>query len=480
MLLVLVVLLVTGVSVWVTSPRFALETPSLVDDWWAISRAPDRLGDVFRLSNPEEQRFRPGWIVWGYLQWNTLDAPRGDIGPNLWNVLRILILVAGLTLLTALALPAARSRAESVLHAALAGAPALLVATVPKFAADLARFGPQEPLLLGGMALGGSLLVLAGRQLLDGARGALVAAPAIVGAALWVLGSYYKESSLAVLPLIAAVLYVGRDRLRGWRALSTGRRVALAALGAVVFLPLLHVAIESARIAARGDLVYDAEVDAGQGIVRGLEELYDWAHEAVPWKARLFVVGALVAFALASVVRRRLDPIALGVLAAAALTLVFAAQSGAVATRYYLPAFGLAAVAFSLSVARLPLALQAAGLLAILYVLLPPPGARDEVRRWVDGEEARGRAVRQLAVLEGSGCTVQKVGLLEEAADALPVLVEVEGAHGREARCAGRTYFVVGPQADRDTFASTCQPDTLVLVRQADEAFGLFRCLTLA
>jgi hypothetical protein len=477
--LLVVVVLVTGVAVWVTSPRLALETPSLVDDWSAISRSSDQLTDVFRLSNPEEQRFRPGWIAWNYLQWNTLDAPGGDVGPNVWNVLRILVLVAGLTLLTALALPPPRGRASALLQAALAGVPALLVVTVPKFAVDLARFGPQEPLLLGGMALGGSLLVLAGARLLDGSRAAPVVLLALSGAVLWALGAYHKESSLAALPLIAAVVYLARDRLRGWRMLTPGRRGALAALGLVVFLPFVHVAIESVRIAARGDLVYGAEVDAGQGIWRGLEELYDWAHEALPWKARAFAIAAVVLFALASVIRRRLDPVALGALASGGLTLVFAAQSGAVAFRYYLPAFGLVAVAFALSVARLPIVFQVAGLLAVAYVLLPPPGARAEVDRWADVEEEQGQVVRRIAELEGSGCAVETVGLLEEAEMALPVLVEVEDVRDGSVGCAGRAYFVVGPHAEDEAFASVCQPDTLVLVRQANEAFGLYRCIAL-
>jgi hypothetical protein len=480
--LLVVVVLVTGVAVWVTSPRFALETPSLVDDWSAISRSSDQLADVFRLQNPEEQRFRPGWIAWNYLQWNTLDAPGGDVGPNLWNVVRILVLVAGLTLLTALALPPPRGRASALLQAALAGAPALLVVTVPKFAVDLARFGPQEPLLLGGMALGGSLLVLAGRRLLDGSRAAPVLALAIVGGPLWALGAYHKESSLAVLPLLAAVLYVGRDRLRGWRQLSAGRRGALAALGAVVFLPLVHVAIESARIAARGDLVYGAEVDAGKGIWRGLGDLWDWRSEALPWKARAFAVAALVAFALATVVRRRLDPIALGTLASAALTIVLAAQSGTVANRYFIPAFALLAVAFALSVARLPLVFQVAGLLAVASVLVPPPGARAEVSGWADVEEEQGDLVRRAAELQAMGCTIQTAGLLEEAGMALPVLLDVERVEhvAREAApCQRNRHFLVGPQAEGQSFASGCATDTLVLVQQADEAFGLYRCVVL-
>ena len=45
--------------------------------------------------------------------------------------------------MTALMLPRARGSRETVIRAALAGLPAFAVVTVPKFATDFARFGPQ-------------------------------------------------------------------------------------------------------------------------------------------------------------------------------------------------------------------------------------------------------------------------------------------------------------------------------------------------
>ena len=98
-------MLLCALAVWLISGRFATDSPSLVDDWSAIARAPDQVDELIRLRNPEDQRFRPAWIVWNYVQWHTLDAPGGLIGPNFWNLLRAFVLVAGLTLATALALP---------------------------------------------------------------------------------------------------------------------------------------------------------------------------------------------------------------------------------------------------------------------------------------------------------------------------------------------------------------------------------------
>ena len=171
-------------AVWIVSPRFAIDGPSLVDDWSAISRSPDQLAAVLRFENPEAERFRPSWIAWNYVQWHTFDAPQGLVGPNAWNVLRVLVFVVGMSLLTALMLPRARGRRQSVVHAGLAVLPAFTVLAVPKFARDFAWFGPQEPLLLGGLALGGSLLWIAASSLLaDGpVGGGATAAPQRRGA----------------------------------------------------------------------------------------------------------------------------------------------------------------------------------------------------------------------------------------------------------------------------------------------------------
>jgi hypothetical protein len=45
-------------------PRLHHTFPSMVDDWSAILKAPDQLQAVLRLENPEEQRYRPGFIAW--------------------------------------------------------------------------------------------------------------------------------------------------------------------------------------------------------------------------------------------------------------------------------------------------------------------------------------------------------------------------------------------------------------------------------
>ena len=450
-------------AVWIVSPRFAIDGPSLVDDWSAISRSPDQLSAVLRFENPEPERFRPSWIAWNYVQWHTFDAPQGLAGPNAWNLLRVLVFVVGMSLLTALMLPCGRDFRQSVVYAGLAVLPAFAVLAVPKFARDFAWFGPQEPLLLGGLALGGSLLWIAASGLLDdGPVGRFATAASAAGGSLfWLVGVYQKEIALSAIPLIAATLFVARDRLAHWRELSPARRYVLAAIGAVVVLPLVHVAIQAIRIALRGELVYGAEVDGGAGIWRGLQILYDWASEAMPQTARdlMFVTIALVV--VASVVRRRIDVLAVGALASGLLTIVFAAQSGVAVSRYYIPLLAMFAVAASLSLARLPDLIAAASVLVVFFAFMPPTETRAEVRQWSAEEQQHAEIVHLVAELERSGCVVAADGLDLETSLALPQLTSLEDP-SRKRTCSSEAYFVLPPYgAERLVLTKACHQGAL-------------------
>jgi hypothetical protein len=468
-------------TAWLVSPRFSIDTPSLIDDWSAISRSPHQVSELVRLHNPEEQRFRPSWILWNEVQWHTFDGPTGFVGPNAWNLARMVVLVAGLSLLTLLAMPSPRTRVEAVLQAVLAALPALLVATVPKFARDLARFGVQEPLFLGGLALGGSLLVLAVRALLTEPRRPtwqplLIA---LAGAAFWLIGVYQKEASLSALPLLAAAAFAGRSQLGSWRRLEGARRAALIAIGAIFLLPLVHVGIETVRIAGRGDLVYGTKVDQGKGIERGFHTLYDWSHEVFSLQAQRIMVGALLLAVVTSLARRKLDVVVLGVLASGALTLVYAAQTNVAVSRYYLPAYALATVAIVLSLARWPVVGQVAGLLLLLAVVhLSFAASRDEVNVWVAEEDAGAALVSTVAGAHATGCPVAVAGLDEETTDALPVLVALEGRPVASSCASGDTYLVLRQFQEGVALARACAPGEATRVL-AVELGSVYRCARL-
>ena len=476
--LLAVVVALSVFAVWILSPRFAIDGPSLVDDWSAISRSPDQLEALARLENPEVERFRPSWIVWNYLQWHTFDAPQGLVGPNVWNIVRLLLFVVGITLLTALMLPRAHGFRESIVHACLAGVPAFAVLTVPKFARDFAWFGPQEPLLIGGLALGGALLALTVRSLLseDPIRVSSTVAMGVGGCLFWLLGVYQKEVALGAIPLIAAALYTGRPTLSRWRHVSVGRQRALGALSVVAALPLAHVAVETARIALRGDIVYGAEVDAGAGIARGLEVLYEWWPEAMPQTARNLMLCTVALVVLVSIIRRSLDALALGALASGGLTILFAAQSGFAASRYYIPFYVLIAVAGCLSLARLPDPVQAAGVLVVFFAFVPVNETRDEVRRWSDEEQQHSEIVALVAGLERSGCTLAAAGLDLETDLALPVLVANESSGVTRACTDGGAYFVLPPPPAEDLPLLRACADGRLEPIEVGSLLGVYEC----
>ena len=131
----------------------------------------------------------------------------------------------------------------------------------------------------------------------------------------------------------------------------------------------------------------------------------------MPQTARNLMLCAVALVVVVSIIRRSLDALALGALASGGLTIIFAAQSGFAASRYYIPLYALIAVAGCLSLARLPDAVQAAGVLVVFFAFIPVTETRDEVRRWSDEEQQHSEIVALVAGLERSGCTLAAAGL---------------------------------------------------------------------
>ena len=244
-----------ALATWIISPRFSLSQPSLIDDWWNIILSQRQVLDVTQFYAPDEPRFRPAYMLWNYGQWHILGAPESLIWPNVAGVARVLLLVSGLALFTALALGSRRTR-HGLDSFALVLLPPLLVVSVPQFGVDLARFGPQEPVLVGGVMLGGSLLFLGSRELAredKSPSNVRVALLLSLGYLLWLLGVYQKESSVCEAVVLGLLAFGNRDSLRqSFARLETRRRVSLAAIGVAAALPLVHVAVSTIAI-SRGE-----------------------------------------------------------------------------------------------------------------------------------------------------------------------------------------------------------------------------------
>src|SRR5262249_31168787 len=135
------VVVATLIALLIIEPRFHHSFPSMVDDWSAIKDAPDNARVTLRLGNPEPERYRPGWTLWNAVQWHTFGAPRSFVGPQIWNVLRVLALVAGLVLATEVLSRGRTSKSVPTwLRWLLVTSVPLVLVTVPGFAVDLARY----------------------------------------------------------------------------------------------------------------------------------------------------------------------------------------------------------------------------------------------------------------------------------------------------------------------------------------------------
>jgi hypothetical protein len=453
------------VTLWSLEPRLHHDFPSMVDDWSAIAKSPDQLREILRLENPEPQRYRPGFIAWNALQWHTLDAPTGFVGPQFWGVLRWALLVVGLTLLAALLVVREPRRDGFDRRWLLVAGVALVVLTPASLVIDVARFGPQEPLLVGCMSLGAVLLVRSLDLLLGADRPGLAVATALPGLALWSFGVLQKETSICVLLLAPFLLPTIRSQTARWERLSSVWRTAVGLIGAGILLPFVPMVARTIQLARAEDRLYE-EVAAAKSFVDRLSDQLERAGEVLHTPAPTILAVAAIALLAVSIVKAGVDWLSVGFLLVALAFVVFAAEAGVVASRYYLPAIALAALALARSAVSLGnAAVVVTGMALVGAGLAQAWDARGWVEWWVDGENAQEALVREAEARSAGGCRVAVTGLNVEFVQALPVLMRLADEPARD--CAPGERFVVvidrgGPgdetPADHPVLAA-CMPE---------------------
>jgi ABC-type multidrug transport system fused ATPase/permease subunit len=455
------------VTLWAYAPRVTYLFPSLIDDWSAIAKAPEQLRDVVALGNPEAQRYRPGFIMWNALQWHTLGAPNDFLGPQFWGLARAAVLVLGVTLLAALLIVPASDTSEwrDRRWLLVAGVP-LAAITAPSLAIDLARFGPQEPLLVGCMALGAVLLVYAVDSLLRGEPPTTsVVLASVGGLLLWAFGVLQKETSCCVLLLAPFLLPMVRAQRERWSQLRRPRRSTLGLIAAGVLLPFVPMAVRLVESAFADERFYE-EAAAGKSRVQRLSEQLEQAdgilHSPVP---SVLFVAAFVLLAL-QMIKFGVDWLSVGLLVVAVAFVVFAAETGIVASRYYLPVIVLSALALARAVVpfgSIPVVLT--GLALIGAGLWQADEGRGWVHWWRDGERDRETLVREAAGRQAGGCDVDVIGLNVELVQALPVLMPLADEPPHDCVSGERFMVVIDPGGrgtetpPDDPVLSACAPE---------------------
>lgn len=457
-----------GYAIWLLSPRFGIATPSVIDDWNGASQGARSLGDLLLpfVESPA-RRFRPGFGLFDYIEWHTLGAPFDMTGPNLWNIGRVALLVAGIGVVPALVARAIRPELSPLALGALTALSPAAVITGTTIPVDLARLAPQEPMLIGATVCGAALVLLGLDRHLSGRRLRAALPPAAIGWLLFVVGVTSKEASISFLvavPFLYAFL-VGRWRERGLVHSLFGplRNGGFLICAVALAIPLLWVAFRAGSISGEGADLYEAGAPTGTG---------EWTDRLrASWNLqRASLTGTVgspiwhalavgLPFLAAAVVldRRRMPWLALGLGLAAAVMLVLQGLPAVVTSRYFLPTMALLAMSASLLLAQAQGWLRWTALAATaILVATGASAARQSVQAWAADEKATSSFVDQVATLTESGCTIHLAGVDIERSEALPRLVALKiDAIGR--RCANDADALVvtlpsgAPQAVGDT-----------------------------
>ncbi len=457
-------LIALGYVMWLLSPRFGIPSPSAIDDWNGASHGASSLADLLRpfVESPT-QRFRPGFGLFDYLQWHTLGAPGDMTGPDLWNTLRVGLLVASIGLVPALIARSIRPGLSPFTLGALAALPPALVVTGVATPIDLARLAPQEPLLVGATICGAALVLLGLDRRMSGQSLPRALVPAAIGWPLFLVGATFKEASmcfLAVSPFLYLYL-LERWRERGLvdSFLAPFRSRAFLVAAVALILPLLWVAFRAATIGDEGADLYQAGAPTGTG------EWGDRLRQAwnVQWAGITGTLGSPLWRALAVSVpflalavfldRRRVPWLALGLWIAAAATMVVQGLPAVVTSRYFIPTMALLVMAAVLLLIEGRTWLRWAALAAASILVVSGAGAaRDSVEAWAAGEKQTSAFVAEVATLAESGCRLHATNIDIERAEALPRLVALR-IDSIEQRCPLKDSTLVATLAGSDPYS---------------------------
>ncbi len=467
----------TAVGMAILANRFGIGTPAIVDDWIFAAQPNKDLGALlepfFEPGGIGGGRYRPGWELWAHVQWHVLGAPDSLLAPNLFAVLRMLLVCAAVVVVPGVVAATAARRPSPVLLASLCAAAPLLIFASPATDLDFIRLGIQEPMMIGATVCGTALLIWATGRLVEGTpvQTGLVAGALAAGFFLWGLGISHKEASVAMLagaPFVYLHLdrrWAGRGRMEG--ALWRQRPFQLVA--AAMLAIAIAVALGANSVSDQGIGLYGAEKPSSLG--GWLERLVDSADltwEAfsvfaiVEWK---FVLVGLVGAGLAVWLRRGEVPwLAAGATTAGAAALVSQGILLEPASRYLLPGMVLFGIAAILLLADLPApAGWGAVAAAVVLAVANASDARDALNGYEAWEADNAEAFESVAALNPETCPVYAMNLDREQSASFPLVLgfrdeEMRGPCRRDFAgiVFGYKEFLGGPLGADDSVRRAC------------------------
>jgi hypothetical protein len=448
---VVIVAAVLGTAASIEWVRFRMATPSLIDDWYAISygRTAFRAliaGDYGSAHVDLVGRYRPAYsAIWNYAQWHLFGGP-SIVAAAAWGAARIIAFVAAIALLARVV---ARRGARTSLWL-LCLAP-LAVALTPQIAVDLARHSPAEPLMVIGLVIGLAAICTGTRSIIRSGRCSVANVTMVAfGFALYVFGIYAKETSVAIVILVPFVLKAYGPEIRGMTR-SSGRARALMVLGLIALAaPIVHLA-SHLLLTSSGHAEY-AQSQATMPQVVLVAGVLPFLGAPAILGTVLWCIGVPVALAVSgqALHRRERDGwLLLGVLATGLAMSALALGRGDAPSRYYIPWIVAVAAVATRALARPDRKIYVALLgVAVLFIALT--STREALSTWAANESIGSAAVEMAQPVVSGGCPLYLARFDVERRVAVPRLLRFIHSPPRE-RCvaSSQTAFALAWHSTR-------------------------------
>ncbi len=467
---------------WLEWVRLRPRTPSLIDDWYAITYSPRAVhallrGDYSSAPIDLAGRYRPAYsAVWNYAQWHLLGSPSLTTAAA-WGFLRGALFLVAVWLLAAWL--AAR---QGIAGISLVWLAPLAVAITPAIAVDLARHSPAEPMMVGGLILGLALVGAGVRRLLDNpgvAKGGL--AMIAVGYLIYLFGIYSKETSVGLLVFMPFfVKWLGpavRTRIRR----SHRSQYVLGTTAVLLLSPLLHLGLHLALSVSGGRDPYpSSHFSLGKSVLAA--GVFPLVGAPGQLGTALWIFGVPAAIGIAAIAVRKRDRdgwLLVGVLATGFVMSGLALARGDMPSRYYIPWLIAVAVVAAQGFVRLRGRFQI--IVALVVVGIAVSGTRNALADWAKTEQSGSTAVEMAKGVLLAGCPLYLANFDVERRVAIPRLLSF-GRTRQVQKCptgSSQAYVLTWQKASLPTeFAASCRSGWQEVAVQ--DRVGLLACPSFA
>jgi hypothetical protein len=420
------------------APRFDVHSPSLVDDWFALTYAQTAThqlltGHYNTAIVDYGGRYRPTYALLADLQW-MFGSRNSTLVPTIIGLGRLLFFFASVAITVIAVLRGIANRPFLIAGASLV--PTSVIAT-RGISYNFVRFGVDEPTAFAAIAIG-LVGMTAGMRDLTGAkrrtarwRSAAVFAPSYL---VYAFGAYMTEASAAVVVLLPPLYYwLSRDPVFARSRRST---ILLAGAAIVILAPIAHVLFEVLPNLGRGS-------QGGRTVTGFLGWLLNPAVSTVVGISTTasLVWPALIAVALVSTgrgaIRRDRHAVLLLGMVVSGFAFAYLANlgtSGNSLSRYYIPLLVAAGIASVWRIASLRPAPQS--LILAFMTALVLAGRGDVVAQdWLRLDQAGDAAIALASQANSTQCPVYLVDFPDERRMGLARVLQ-DKSRGSLVRCS--------------------------------------------